>query len=81
MKMDNRAFTPPAISAKIAAIEPQARRLGWQPAQLLNPNLDDSGRPQGLAAVLELSDAIVHVSRTHITVKKNAYHLLKFPRR
>jgi hypothetical protein len=81
MKMaDARAFVPPAVASKIAAIEAQAKRLGWQPARLLNPNLDDYGRPQGLAAVLEPSDAIVDVKRKYIIVRKNRFHELRFPR-
>ena len=74
------AFVPPTVAAKIAEIEPRARRLGWQPARLLNPNLDDYGRPQGLASVLEPGDAIVAVKRDYISVRKNRHHVLRFPR-
>jgi hypothetical protein len=78
MKMDARAFVPVAIAKKIAAIEPRARRLGWPAKLLFDPNLNDYGRPCGLAATLEPGGVIVAVKRTHITVKRNAYHLLKF---
>jgi hypothetical protein len=82
MKMaETRAFVPPTVASKIAAIEPRARRLGWPAALLLDSNLDDYGRPKGPAATLESDDVIVAVKRDFITVKKNAYHLLRFPRR
>jgi hypothetical protein len=54
--------------------------LGWPSELLLDSSLDDYGRPKGLASVLELGDVIVAVKRDFITAKKNAYHLLKFPR-
>jgi hypothetical protein len=78
---DTRGFLPAGIAQKIAAIEPRARRLGWPVARLFNANLDDHFRPCGLASVLEPDDVIVDVRRKYITIKKNAYHLLKFPRR
>jgi hypothetical protein len=74
------AFVPAAIAQKIAAIEPRARRLGWPSELLLDSNLDDYGDPRGLAATLEPSDAIIAVKRDCIMVRKNRFHVLKFPR-
>lgn len=82
MKMDDRraAFVPAAIAAKIAAIEPRARRLGWPSELLFDPTLNDYGNPRGLAATLDPGDAIVAVRRDCIMVRRNQFHLLKFPR-
>jgi hypothetical protein len=73
MKMDNKraAFVPAAIAKKIATIELRARRLGWPAELLFDPTLDDYGRPLGLAATLDPSDAIVAVRRDCIVVRKN----------
>ena len=81
-EMDDRraAFVPAAIAAKIAAIEPRARRLGWPSELLFDPTLNDYGNPRGLAGALEPSDVIVAVARDQITVRKNKFHLLRFQR-
>jgi hypothetical protein len=76
MKMDF-VFVPVAIAKKIAAIEPRARRLGWPLALLLDSNLDDYGRPARLS---DPRDVIVAVERTHIMIRKNRLHVLRFPR-
>jgi hypothetical protein len=47
---------------------------------LFDPNLDDHGRPRGLAATLDPSDVIVGVKRGYITIRKNRLHVLRFPR-
>jgi hypothetical protein len=78
--MDNRAFVPVAIAKKIAAIEPRARRLGWPVHLLFDPNLNDYGQPLGLAAALEIDDAIIAVRRDCIMVRKNRVHVLRFAR-
>jgi hypothetical protein len=60
--MDDRAaFVPVTIAKKIAAVQLRAQRLGWPRELLLNSNLDDYGRPLGLAATLDPSDVIVAV--------------------
>jgi hypothetical protein len=55
VKMDDcrAAFVPAAIAAKIAEIEPRARRLGWPSDLLFDSNLDDYSGPRGLAAMLD----------------------------
>ena len=78
---DTREFVAVAIAKKISEIEPRARRLGWPSDRLFAPNLDDNhGRPQGLASVLEPSDAIIAVRRDCIMIRKNRVHVLRFPR-
>jgi hypothetical protein len=82
MKMDNKraAFVPAAIAKKIATIELRARRLGWPAELLFDPTLDDYGRPLGLAATLDPSDAIVAVRRDLHRGPEESINLLKFPR-
>ena len=75
---DNRVFVPVAIAKKIGAIELKARRLGWPSESFFDPNLNDYGRPCGLAAALDPNDAIIAVRRDCIMVRKNRLHLLKF---
>ena len=78
--LDTRGFVPPTVAAKIAAIEPRGRRLGWPAELLFDPNLDDHGRPRGLAATLDPSDVIVGVKRGYITIRKTRLYILRFPR-
>jgi hypothetical protein len=68
-------FVPVAIAKRIAAIEPRARRLCWPRALLLDSNLDDYGRPLGLAIPATSSWPS---SATHIMVRKNRLHVLRF---
>ena len=68
----------PEVRAKIEAVEPEARRLGW-PAELLwNANYWDL--PRGLAAVLDQDDEIAEVSAEEILVLKYRRDLLHFRR-
>src|SRR5262249_20480233 len=68
----------PAVRAKLEAIEPEARRLGW-PAELLwNGTFWDS--PRGLAAVLEPADEIAEVTADYITILKHRRDVLRFQR-
>jgi len=73
-----RPLTPPPIRAKIEAIEPEARRLGWPPELLWNASFWDL--PRGLAAVLDPGDEIVEVTSEIITVLKTRHDLLRFAR-
>ena len=69
---------PDAIREKIAAIEPTARRLGWQPEQLWNANFWDA--PRGLAAVLDANDEIAEVTADYISILKVKHDILRFRR-
>jgi hypothetical protein len=69
---------PDAIREKIAAIEPTARSLGWQPEQLWNSGFWDS--PRGLAAILEPDDEIVAVTPDYISILRTRHDLLRFRR-
>ncbi len=70
---------PDTIRAKIEAIEPEARRLGW-PAELLWGSGFWS-QPRGLAAVLGDDDEIVEVTADHIAILCLERNLLRFNRR
>jgi hypothetical protein len=66
------------VRAKIEAIEPEARGLGW-PAELLwNNGFWDS--PRGLAAVLDPEDEIAEVTPNYIAILKVHRDLLRFRR-
>jgi hypothetical protein len=69
---------PDAIREKIAAIEGDARNLGWPPELLWNANFWDS--PRGLAAVLDADDEIAEVTAEYISILKVKRDLLKFRR-
>ncbi len=66
------------IREKIAAIESEARQLGW-PAELLW-NSQFWGQPRGLAAVLDEGDEIVEVAADYISILKVRRDLLRFRR-
>jgi hypothetical protein len=70
---------PDSIRAKIEAIEPEARRLGWEPERLWNANFWDGAR--GLAAVLDEGDEIAEVTEGFISILKIQRHILRFQRR
>jgi ribosomal protein L37AE/L43A len=69
---------PDAVREKIAAIEGDARNLGWPPELLWNANFWDS--PRGLAAVLDADDEIAEVTAEYISILKVKRDLLKFRR-
>jgi hypothetical protein len=52
MKTDNNraAFVPAVIAAKIAAIDPRARGLGWPPELLFDPTMNDYGHLRGASS-------------------------------
>jgi hypothetical protein len=69
---------PPAIAAKIEAIEAEARCLGWPPQRLWNANFWDA--PRGLAAVLDEGDEITEVTADYIKILKTKRDLVRFYR-
>ena len=58
----------PTVRAKIEAIEPEARRLGWPGELLWSAGFWDA--PRGLAAVLDDGDLIVEVTEAAIEILK-----------
>jgi hypothetical protein len=68
----------PSASAKLEAIEADARAKGWPPELLWNRNFWDC--PRGLAAVLDPGDEITEVAVDHITILKVKRDLLNFRR-
>jgi hypothetical protein len=69
---------PDVVREKIAAIEGEARNLGWPPELLWNANFWDA--PRGLAAVLDANDEIAEVTAEYISILKVKRDLLKFRR-
>ena len=70
---------PAIVRAKLEAIEPEARRLGWPVELLYNSNFRDC--PSGLAAVLGVNDEIVEVTPDYIKILVSQRNVLRFPRR
>ena len=73
-----RPLVPPEVRTKIAAIERDARGMGWPPELLWNANFWDL--PRGLAAMLDAEDEIAEVTREFITILKTKRDLLRFRR-
>jgi hypothetical protein len=70
---------PDAVRAIIEGLEGEARAMGW-PAELLW-NSEFWGSPRGLAAMLDVGDAIAEVTADYIAILKVERTILRFQRR